>query len=426
MRSMTAWKISALVGLAVVAACSATPDKNVFGHGSGEGGSGDEDASTGQGGSSWGGGTGQGGFTMDVNVPTDVGGPGCNPTEPDFDKDGYTIADGDCNDCDPMTNPGAFDDGTITDGDGGPPIDTDCSGAPGGDEHECDTGLALDSNEAMDAAKAIGLCRTADENATGNKKTWGVISAKYVLADGTNAPKPMNALSHGILPNLGANGHPQQGTVMLGLSSGTARGPSMPGYQSVGGASMGTTCQPPIPNMDTPACPGVTTGEPNDAAALELRIRVPTNAKSFKFNLNFYTYEYPGYVCTMFNDFFVTLMEPKPPNSTDGNISFDQDNNAISVNNSMLQVCNPGSHGGKNFTCPLGTGLLDGTGFESHAATGWLQTASPVEPGSIVTLRWAIWDSGDEILDSTVLIDNFVFSVEPAQGATTEPVPVPK
>jgi hypothetical protein len=49
-----------------------------------------------------------------------------------------------------------------------------------------------------------------------------------------------------------------------------------------------------------------------------------------------------------------------------------------------------------------------------------------VEPGSVMTLRSAIWDSGDEILDSTVLIDNFTWSVEAASGAETTPVPVPK
>jgi hypothetical protein len=241
----------------------------------------------------------------------------------------------------------------------------------------------------------------------------------------------MNDLSHGIVPQFGA-ANVQQGKAMLVLSSGTARAPGQPDFQSPSGAQMGTSCGKPIPNMDTPACPGVVTGDPNDPAALELQIRVPTNAKSLKFNLNFYTYEFPEFICSQFNDFFVTLMDPKPQGSNDGNISFDQDTNPISVNNSMLQVCDAQQAGNKDFSCPRGSGLLGNTGFDEsdwsgpHAATGWLQTSAPVTPGSTITLRFAIWDSGDEILDSTVLIDNFTFSVEPANGTTTTPVPVPK
>ena len=192
--------------------------------------------------------------------------------------------------------------------------------------------------------------------------------------------------------------------------------------------------------IESPACPGVITGAVNDPAALELRIRVPTNAKSFKFNLNFYTFEFPEYICSQFNDFFVTLMDPPPPTAVKGNISFDQDTNPISVNNSLLQVCvaqkappNPQDGGAqKDFPCPLGPGLLDNTGFAAptnsgpHAATGWLVTSAPVAPGSIVTLRFAIWDSGDPVLDSTVLIDNFEWSVDPATQPITEPVKNPK
>jgi len=210
----------------------------------------------------------------------------------------------------------------------------------------------------------------------------------------------------------------------------------MPDFQSPGDAEMGTSCGAPIPNMESPSCPGVKTGSTNDPAALEVRIRVPTNAKSFKFYLNFYTFEFPNFICSEYNDFFVTLLMHNPADPADGNISLDQDSNPISVNNSFLQVCKaqnaPPKIGPwdttpqKYFPCPLGTDLLGGTGFEDHAATGWLQTIAPVQPGSEITLRWAIWDSGDEALDSTVLVDNFTFSVEPAQGASTKPVDGPK
>jgi hypothetical protein len=370
------------------------------------------------------------GLDVQVNSETSPG-TGCSfNDDTDHDGDGYSGKDGDCNDCDPNTNPGAFDDGTNS-VDGGAPVDVNCDGAPGGDTNECDDGLALDDTDAMNAAKAIGLCRVADPNATGKDKKWGVLEAKFVKADGTPG---MNPMSHGLLPQFGMNANVQQGKVMLGLSSGTARGPAMPGYKNPAGAVMGTTCGKPIANMESPSCPGVVSGESFDPAALEVRIRVPTNSKSFKFYLNFYTYEFPEYICDKYNDFFVTLMASVTAGTALANISFDQDKNPISVNNSFLQVCEPQTappdpkpgQTQKNFACPLGTALLEGTGFETHAATGWLQTLAPVEPGTEITLRWAIWDSGDPVLDSTVLVDNFTFSVEPAQGASTKPVEGPK
>jgi hypothetical protein len=201
---------------------------------------------------------------------------------------------------------------------------------------------------------------------------------------------------------------------------------------------------------ESPACPGVISGAVFDPAGLELRIRVPSNASSFKFESNFFTYEYPQYICTTFNDFFVVLLDPKPPELPDANIAFDQDGNPISVNNSLLQVCDPGTFGGKMFTCPLGADMLNGTSFEGtspcagaipkefldlfmmfpfpipppvpatskNAATGWLLTSGPAAPGTIITLRYAIWDSGDPILDSTVLVDKFEWSADPPEIKT--------
>ena len=52
-------------------------------------------------------------------------------------------------------------------------------------------------------------------------------------------------------------------------------------------------------------------------------------------------------------------------------------------------------------------------------------TTAPVEGGSEFTIRFAIWDTGDTALDSTVLVDNFRWSADPV-GIDTETVPDPK
>ncbi len=315
--------------------------------------------------------------------------------------------------------------------------DDDCDGtADNGPPANCDSAITkVEDNDPMNAARAIGLCQVSD----GVK--WGVIEAKYVKADGapeSSAP-PVNPLQHGLLAKFGPNVNAQEGTRMLGLSSGTARQPSDSGYQSPGGfdaKSMGTV--PPGFPIDSPSCPGVQTANDKKAwnpVALELKIKAPLNAKSFKFNFDFYTFEFPVYVCSQYNDFFVALQSPAPPSALQGNISFDSQKNPVSVNNGFLEVCQPQTAKGKTFPCALGTAQLDGTGFgadptdplgQLHAATGWLETVSPVSGGSEFTLRFAIWDMGDPVLDSTVLIDNFTWSTEGGDIPVTNPVPVPK
>lgn len=334
----------------------------------------------------------------------------------DSDGDGYTPSSGDCNDCDANANPGALD--VI-----GNNVDEDCNGTADDTQTTCDANIVdvgyLDPN---DAARAIGLCHFA----TAGDKKWGVLSAKYVKADGSPG---INDVSHGLLTGFGPNVNPQEGKRLLALSSGAARQPSDTGYQNPGGYDTGImgTAPPGFPK-DSPACSVQTANDKTtwNPIALELQIRVPSNAKSFKFNFDFYTWEFPGYVCTQYNDFFVALQSPAPANAQSGNISFDTQGNPVSVNNGFLEVCSPQNAGGKNFPCSLGPSQLQGTGFENHAATGWLETQSPVTPGSEITLRFAIWDMGDPVLDSTVLIDKFVFSAEEATGSTTKPVPVPR
>jgi len=137
-----------------------------------------------------------------------------------------------------------------------------------------------------------------------------------------------------------------------------------------------------------------------------------------------YTYEFPVYVCSQYNDFVVAMLSPIPQGQTDGNVCFDSQGNTLSVNAGFLQVCSPQQAGGKDFPCELGPGQLSGTGFEDHAATGWLQTTTNVQdPGSNIEIMFAAWDSGDGVLDTTGLFDNFQWEVS---TTTTETTPVPR
>jgi hypothetical protein len=185
---------------------------------------------------------------------------------------------------------------------------------------------------------------------------------------------------------------------------------------------------------ESPACPGVVTGQPHDGVALEVELVAPTNAKGFSFTFNYFTYEWPDYICSQFNDFFVALLYPVPMGQADGNISFDSKGNPVSVNNAFLTVCGPpGVYGGKAFSCAQGDAALLGTGFgkdaalaQDHGSTYWLETQAPVGQHETFTLRWAVYDSGDGILDTTALVDDFQWVANAGVTVATTPVVAPK
>jgi hypothetical protein len=349
--------------------------------------------------------------------------------EQDWDQDGWSLAQGDCNDCDPNTNPGAFD----VPGNG---VDEDCSALADDEPAECDDGIAIAANDAKDGARALGICRFVQEQPLDPRdRRWGVVEASYVLADGSAG---MHYASHGVLADFGPYVHPQQGGALLALSTGTARRPADPAYQPAEESNMGTSAAAPSgwPKA-SPSCPQPQANSPvaNDSASLELRVRVPTNARSLSFQLNFYTAEFPRYVCNQYNDFFVALLWSQVTSSQaqDGNISFDALGNPISVNTAFLDVCQAQVAGGRTFECRLGNAGLVGNGFDTsqrdprgHAATGWLKTSAAVAAGELLRIRFAVWDGGDHLRSSTVLLDAFQWDAQPGTDPVTVRVQNPK
>jgi hypothetical protein len=360
----------------------------------------------------------------------------------DHDGDGWANADGDCNDCNKFINPGAYD----LPGDG---VDQDCDGKADDEPTGCDSALTAEATtDGSDGATAIDLCRKTTAAPLLPMKTWGVISASYVLPDGTST-QASNAnfeLGFGILgPTFGSMNSAQQGNRMLGLSSGTARLPADPGY-SDGSAAMtpgfdkGYTSGAPagFPGQ-TPACPGVTFGAAHDGAALSVVLRVPTNALTMSFDSNFFSSEFPDYVCSPYNDTYVVIMTPAAPGepaTANNNVAFDLKGNIISVNAGFLTVCDANTMAGMTtYACAQGPAKLAGTGFAAadsldkvdHAATDWLTTTVDVSPlaGNEITLLFAIWDSTDGLLDSTVLIDDVHWTFATAADTPTPAVVPP-
>lgn len=421
----------------VSAACSAGSGSNS----TGAGGSSTTTGTTGAGaGTTTSTSSGKGGDDITVGIgnggSTGTSALGCdNPPDVDMDSDGWTGADGDCNDCDQNVNPGAIEvKVTMPVGDGGipDPADEDCDGKVDNVPLPCDDNLALGDVDPKDAAKSIDICQTTVESPPLKKDLkWGVFESAYVGANGS-APR-VPGLQVGLLTGFGPNVTTRLGKSMLGLSSGHMRTPGQPGICVDAAQNPSQSCitgnnGPPPANFPqaVPGCPPKP--DIHDDIALQLKIRAPTNATGYKFNFKFYSFEYPEWVCSDYNDQFVALVSPAPMGAINGNISFDSTNNPVSVNIAFFDVCDPSpaSKGSYAFHCagancpappnpycPSGLGELIGTGMDGAVggndagATSWLQTTAPVEGGSVVTLRFAIWDTGDHNLDSSVLVDAF-------------------
>jgi hypothetical protein len=398
---------AASLGLIVVsAACSASDGSSL----------GEDDGSESAGGGDIGGGSGEGGVMFgEGGNNAGSGGNACvTELNVDDDGDGFTENQGDCNDCDPNTNPGAVEVVTPTmseDGEAPKPADENCDGQIDEIFETCDTGLAMADSDPLHAAAAVGLCKQAAD-----ETDWGLVEAKWVRADGS--PATMSP-AMGILTDFGPNVSPRRGDAMLAISSGHARDASDP--DACGDFScqtMGTGTPPTGFPQDTPGCGGGT--DINDDVGLEVTLRAPTNASGYTFDFNFYSFEYPEFVCTTFNDQFIALASPAPEGSINGNITFDSMSNPVSVNIAFFEVCEG---------CPLGMSELAGTGFDTWddaGATSWLVTQAPVEGGEELTLRWAIWDTGDSSWDSTALIDNFTWIADSGEPVDVGTTPIPR
>ncbi len=424
----------------------------------GEGGAGaGGEGGAGAGGEGGAGAGGAGGFAGSAGAgggPLGCVDPNSDPASDD-DGDGFTALDGDCNDCDPNVNPGAVDIVNYVKNPDGQPttipvpdaqqVDEDCSGGARlpADDVSCDGALGPDAFSANDAARAMGLCNVnVPENPVDKKdQRWGVISARFSAISGPflASPPPASAqpmnLNYGILPNFGAATQPFEGARLFALSSGQARAPGQPGFRPDLIREFDKQYQGAFPRPADFGMPGPawfpkngscgTTGQPHDGVALDLKIRVPTNAKSFSFQFRFFTYEYPMYVCQVFNDVFAVVMLPSPMASGDPmypDIAFETKpggvKNVIGVNNTtFLTECTKGTSGFNYPNCH-GEAQLAGSGFEGHAASAWLRNLAPVTPGSVISLRFAIWDSEDGILDSTAVVDDFKWRAEEGQLGT--------
>jgi hypothetical protein len=326
-------------------------------------------------------------------------------------------------------------------------IDNDCDGVVDNAPGPCDSGLSASSTDPADFAKAIDICQMSD----GTK--WGLVSATYTLTDGTGSP---DASQHYLGPSYGTGTTPQVGAGLGILATGSIRsGNGWANLKSEVGDILNSAPFPSdffmangnqLPNA--PGCPKPDGNTANSPIMLTLKIKVPDNVNSFTLDTNFFSSEFPEYVCTKYNDFFVILLDStysgSNANPSDKNLAFYSPNGSTKYpvgvnlaygNTGLFTQCKNGAIGcsgnnpGTISTC-TSTADLAGTGLDQNSGTcdsnsldgggtGWLKTSGNVTPGEVMTLRIAIWDTSDFALQSLAVVDGFAWNGSAVPPGTT-------
>nr|WP_255216144.1 choice-of-anchor L domain-containing protein [Pseudenhygromyxa sp. WMMC2535] len=153
----------------------------------------------------------------------------------------------------------------------------------------------------------------------------------------------------------------------------------------------------------------------------EIRIvaDVPSTVNSFSYNLAFFSYEYPEYYGSQYNDMYIGWLESEV---WTGNISFDAEGAPISLNAGFLDYRDANAANDPECNGGCSAPELHGTCMEGHAGTKWLTTSAGVQPGETVTIVFAIFDMSDSILDSYAFIDNFQWGCEGDVPPETVPI----
>ncbi|HYC00900.1 MAG TPA: choice-of-anchor L domain-containing protein [Candidatus Limnocylindrales bacterium] len=340
--------------------------------------------------------------------------------EVDHDGDGWSANDGDCCEtaaCTPnpeFVNPGAFE--MVGNG-----MDDDCDASTSDDTPAaaCSFGQDVTGVTANDIAAAMDLCQTTTPNAALAQRKWGLLSASFLLSDGS-APTSsqlanMQNYQAAALTGYGTAIVPTANVTMAGLSSGRMRDENDPGYVvPASGTDFSVTSTPPAAyltahggTLPSQGCEETcaTGNNSRDPIDTRLRIRVPTNAVSVSFDFRFFNADYQTYYCTAYNDFFLALLTSEAAGlPADGNIAL-HGGNPVSLNNTRFDLC---ANSKPCVSCAGGTAELAGTGMDDvlGAGTIWTTATAPVVPGEEITLDLMVFDVTDGSGDSVVLIDN--------------------
>jgi hypothetical protein len=331
----------------------------------------------------------------------------------DFDGDGITINQGDCNDFQPLVGPKAIE----VAGDG---VDNDCDGST--DEAlTCPCGTSTGTSlPIMNCATEISCHPIFVNSQSMSSPTGDNISTAW-----TAVTRFGSATNH-----LAPRAYSSYGLIATGPATGTSHSTDLPG---------GTSIADPYDSS------GYLT---YDNIEYTVNLTAPQNAQGFSFDYVFFSEEYDEYVGTAFNDkFYAFLTAPVTTGGVKRIINFTNcrgtyydfvdpqcTNNHccyIAINTALSECCwynnCPQGYwttniGGTGYSC--GTYAQDSPypgGAAYGSSTGWLVTTWNIQPRETFTLRFHLHDTSDGIYDSEIILDNFKWHTT-AVTPGTEPI----
>lgn len=150
-------------------------------------------------------------------------------------------------------------------------------------------------------------------------------------------------------------------------------------------------------------------GAKYDYQEIRVSMTVPADAHALSFDVAYMTTEWPVFAGQAYNDMFVAWLEAS---NWTGNISFDDNGNALSLNAAFFDFQDVGGD----------LPEFAGTCLRYGAGTPWLTSTVEVVPGDEIELVFAVFDLADVNLDSLVFLDNFQWLCEGGGGPSTVPV----
>ncbi len=157
---------------------------------------------------------------------------------------------------------------------------------------------------------------------------------------------------------------------------------------------------------------------PSDLVYLRFTVDVPAGTFGYKVDLAWFSAEFPSKVGQQ-SDLFVWWQSSE---MFTGNVAHMSDGSAMSATSLASTIVDYGFVGN--------SGALEGTGFNGvlpfecsvpggtysscprGGATGWMQLNAPVVDGESVTMTVALFDVGGADIDTTVLLDNWLWDCD--------------
>ncbi len=155
----------------------------------------------------------------------------------------------------------------------------------------------------------------------------------------------------------------------------------------------------------------------NDVTVLKLGVVVPDGANCVSLDYRFLSDEFPEFVGSAYNDAFIAEITPlggAPAWSTNGSTITHVGDFATSPNGEPVSINGVGG---------VAATAEEALGTTFDGATGRVTTKNPITPGSHLIFL-SVFDQGDSIYDSVVMLDRLAFITEDPSTCKPPEVPV--